>query len=202
MYSYIIGKVVSINKKSITLENNGIGYNISVSNPNDFSINKISKIYLYKHISTNNKNCFIEEFYGFINYESKDFFINLIGINGIGVKTAIQICKNNVEVVKKLILNNDVNGLVSLKNITPKYARLMCEYLIQIYTIDKLPNKQMFSQIIMALKTLGYTGIDIDSAISYLACENNEKDELSDLISKAIKFLSVKKYDLQPVKTN
>ncbi|MBQ6970052.1 hypothetical protein IJQ19_00215 [bacterium] len=44
MYSYIVGKVISINKKSITLENNYVGYVINVNGLNNFTKNKVIKL--------------------------------------------------------------------------------------------------------------------------------------------------------------
>ena len=44
MYSYLYGKVISINKKSITFDCNNIGHVIYVNNPNDFKQNTM--IYL------------------------------------------------------------------------------------------------------------------------------------------------------------
>ena len=58
MYSYIIGKIISINKKSITLEHSYIAYVINVGKPNSFVIGKITKIYLHKHCYITNKNSF------------------------------------------------------------------------------------------------------------------------------------------------
>lgn len=65
MYSYIVGKVISINKKSITLENNYIGYVINVNGLNNFVKNKVIKLWLYKYVNITNKNSLNEEFYGF-----------------------------------------------------------------------------------------------------------------------------------------
>lgn len=65
MYSYIVGKVISINKKSITLENNYVGYVINVNGLNNFTKNKVIKLWLYKYTNITNKNSLNEEFYGF-----------------------------------------------------------------------------------------------------------------------------------------
>ena len=50
MYEYIIGKVDSVNPGYISLDNNGIGYKIFVSNPYSFKETDEYKIYLYQYI--------------------------------------------------------------------------------------------------------------------------------------------------------
>lgn len=192
MYSYIVAKIISINKKSITVENNYIGYVINVIEPNVFELNKIKKIYLYKHVVLNNKNSFIEEYYGFNKYDEKEFFINCIAINGIGPKTAINILKNDLQLLKKLISNKDLEGLEQLNGITKKYSYLLVEYLSDHYLKDKIQGFDNYIDVIGALKTLGYNQEEINFAINNLI-ENkkaNAEMELSDLVSDAIKLIA------------
>jgi Holliday junction resolvasome RuvABC DNA-binding subunit len=62
MVSYIIGKIVSLNKKSITIESNYTGYTVFVSDPTKYETGKIKKIYLFQNLSINNtKNKILEE---------------------------------------------------------------------------------------------------------------------------------------------
>jgi Holliday junction DNA helicase RuvA len=186
----MVGKIISINKKTITMENNYIGYVVNVIKPDQFEVNKVKKIYIYKHISTNNKNNLTEELYGFEQYEYKELFLMLININGIGPKTALNICNNDINTLKQLIAQRDVQSLSVLNGITPKYARLVVDHLCDIYKdhINEHPTVDL-SKLVQALKSLGYGTKDIELALKHINVPDKEVD-LSDLISQSIKLIA------------
>ncbi|GMO14240.1 MAG: Holliday junction branch migration protein RuvA [Mycoplasmoidaceae bacterium] len=187
MISYIIGKIIAQNKKSITIENNYIGYNVLVSNVEKYEIGKIKKIYIYKSLLiSSSKNKVIEELYGFDNYEEKEMFCKLLMVQGIGNKTAISICANDLTLLKSLIVDKDENSLASLKSITPKIARSLVDEL-DFGENYKVNNCNQTADLIKALKTLGYGNKEIESAVNNI---DTNKSDLSDLISDAIKYIS------------
>ncbi|MDR3329781.1 MAG: hypothetical protein LBS76_00715 [Mycoplasmataceae bacterium] len=198
----MIGKVISINKKTITFENNYTGYFINVCNPERYEVNKIKKLYLYKHMATNNKNNFIEEFYGFDRYELKELFLHLISISGIGPRTALNVCCNDPSTIKQLIHERDVQGLSVLDGITPKYARLIIDNLCDTFTIENAEHRGLdIGKLVQALKSLGYSAKDIDWALKHLD-QSQSNVELSDLISQAIKVIAIGQNDASIIKAN
>lgn len=189
MINYIIGKIVSTYKKTIVVENNYIGYLVYVSKPNEFEVGKIIKLLIMKNITINNKNKLTEEMYGFRNIEEKDFFYKLLNITSIGYKTALGICKNDIELLKQLIINKDEESLSSLENITPKIAHyLVSEYEIENEKEVSTTNRELINDLIKSLKILGYTDAEINYAINNIKIDFNS--ELSDNISNAIKIIS------------
>jgi len=194
MYSYIIAKIVSINKKTITIEANNIAYTIYVANPTKFQLDRIQKIYLFKFIGFNNKNNIFEEFYGFDQFDQKELFYHLITINGIGPKTAITICKNDVKIIKKLIFNKKIEDLVCLEGINTKIAKLMVDNLADFNFINGNEKTLMnennnLSELIQTLKSLGYQKNEIDKAINMIDI-SDKTIELSDLVANAIKIIA------------
>jgi Holliday junction DNA helicase RuvA len=186
----MVGKIISINKKTITVENNYVGYVINVTKPDKFEINKIKKLYLYKHMSTNNKNNLIEELYGFEQYEYKELFLLLININGIGPKTALNVCGNDINTLKQLITQRDIQSLSILDGITPKYARLIVDNLCDVFANNNAEQKGIdLSKLVQALKSLGYGAKDIELALKHINVNNKDAD-LSDLISQSIKLIA------------
>ncbi|MCQ2748281.1 MAG: hypothetical protein MJ223_03565 [Mycoplasmoidaceae bacterium] len=65
MYSYIVGKIVSVYKKSIVLESNYIGYFVLVPRSEVFEQGKAVRLYIHKYTYLSNKNAPRENFYGF-----------------------------------------------------------------------------------------------------------------------------------------
>lgn len=194
MYSYMVGKVISLNKKSITVENNYVAYVINVGKPDSFEQGKVQKVYLYKYLYLSNKNTMQEDYYGFKQWEEKDFFLSCISISGIGPKSAITFLKNDVNLLKQLISNKDINALEALPGISKKFAYLLVEYLSDFYVKNKAENYENIADVINVLKTLGYSQDDINFAINKL-CETNAIEntmETSDVVSMAIKVISIK----------
>jgi Holliday junction DNA helicase RuvA len=114
-------------------------------------------------MSTNNKNNLIEELYGFEQYEYKELFLLLIAINGIGPKTALNVCSNDIATLKQLITQRDIQSLSILDGITPKYARLIVDNLCDTFTTNSMEQKGVdISKLVQALKSLGYGAKDIE----------------------------------------
>jgi len=194
MYSYIIAKIISINKKTVTVEHNSLGFVINTPKPDAFTAGVTTKVYLYKHINLTAKNTVIEEFYGFKYWDEKEFFISAMTISGIGPKTAISFLRNDVSLLKQLISNKDTAALEQLPGVGKRYAYLLIEYLSDLYVKSKSENFDNIADVINVLKTLGYSQDDINYAINKL-CETNAIEstmETSDVVSMAIKLISVK----------
>lgn len=194
MYSYIVGKVVSIYRRSIVIENNYVGYFVFVPKTDVFEAGKTIRLYIQKYTYLSNKNSLKEDFYGFKNWEEKEFFINCLNISGIGPKSALNFLQNDINVLKQLISNKDTDALEQLPGITKKFAYLLVEYLADFYVKDKAENYDNIADVINVLKTLGYNQEDINFAINRL-CETNAIEnsmETSDVVAMAIKVISVK----------
>jgi Holliday junction DNA helicase RuvA len=192
MYSYIIGKITSLNKRSVTVESNYFGYHIFVPKTEVFEVGKVNKIYIVKNLSlNNNKNRITEEMYGFLKYEEKEFFLKLLNVTGIGYKTAINICFNDIAQVKNLISAKSQDALGALPGITPKIAKNLIDEIF-FSEGDNLGNNPqseiIISQLIRALSSLGYEKKEINFALQNISYKENA--ELSDLISEAIKHIA------------
>ena len=46
MYAYIKGKISEINPTNIVIDNNGIGYEITVANPYEYQLSEEKQIYI------------------------------------------------------------------------------------------------------------------------------------------------------------
>jgi Holliday junction DNA helicase RuvA len=185
-----VGKVISTNKKTITFENNYVGYSIYVPNPTEFEINKVIKLYIYKNMCVNNKNKINEEIYGFINYQTKDLFLTLINVNGIGPKIANQICANDINLIKQFVSEKNIESLCLLEGISPKIAKSLCDELEGVFAKnnDNISYRQETNELISALKHLGYSQSEIELAIR--KTNFSKTNNLSDLISEAIKIIA------------
>jgi Holliday junction DNA helicase RuvA subunit len=182
----MVGKIIAKNNKNVIVENNYFGYIVNVANPDSYEIGKVKKILLYKSLMLNNKSRVVEELYGFNTSEEKEFFTNLIQINGIGNKIAIQICNHDIDLLKNFIFEKNIEGMVDI-GISRKIATIISEEFKRI----NYETKKTFPQnadLTSALKSLGYGKNEIE----YVLSKSNFKEgaDVSDLISDAIKMIA------------
>lgn len=215
MFEYIVGKISYANNSYIVLENNFIGYKIFLNNIDLIDKNTFHRIYVYSKIFQNGKGNFGFEHYGFKTVAEKYFFDSLLTINGIGPKTAMNILKNDLFLVKKLIKNNDVNTLKSLNGFNERVAIAVVNSLSSSLKNDfknnesdsfKEKNTEIIVSIIQSLKMLGYKKHEVEYALEIISSKinnitNNDTNEVNDLVSEAIKLI-VNKNENSAIKTN
>ena len=192
MYSYLYGKVISINKKTITFDCNNIGYVIYVNNPEVYKINTMICLYVYKQYKLTSKNSFIDDMYGFKSYLDKELFLSLMRCQGIGAKTSLLICSNDNNLIRQLIVSKNYDELAKCKGINAKSSKVIIDTLYDFYQnkVDNLPGNNMITELFSALNVLGYKDNDIQYAISKMSLSNtSNKEELSNLIASAIKII-------------
>ncbi len=192
MYSYLYGKVISINKKSITFDCNNVGYVIYVNNPDSFKLNTMLYLYVYRQYKLTSKNSFVDDIYGFKTYLDKELFLSLMRCQGIGAKTSLLICSNDNNLLKQLIVTKNYDELAKCKGINTKSAKIIIDTLYEFYKnkIDNSSMNNMISELFSALNALGYKENDIQYAISKMSLTNtSDKEELSSLIADAIKII-------------
>lgn len=193
MYEYIKGKIITVNKDKVIIENNGIGYKVAISEKSSqkFKINEEQKIYTYLNVKEDEMSLF-----GFSNLEEKNMFEKLISVSKIGPKIALGILSKIEphEFAMAVILDDKVK-LSSLPGIGAKTAariilelkdkiELDNEILTGMYTPD---NSTAVEEAITALQVLGYYKKEIQSVIK--KASENEKD-VEKIIKNALRLLS------------
>lgn len=179
---------MAIYERSIIIENNYIGYQVFVSRPNDFEIGKVKKIYIYKHCSSNNKGNIMESLFGFTTLKEREVFCALLNVPGIGVKTAIAICANEINLLIGAIQNKDIELLNSFTGVTNKIATNIINHLFEHFEIDGNDQNSQINDLTKALSALGYASSDIQKSINFVNTFKEEKS-LSELISMAIRHI-------------
>lgn len=105
MYEYITGTVKEVNPGFLVLDNHQIGYHIYIANPFRLAseLNKEATVYIYQSVTQD-----AIRLYGFINRQEKELFLKLIGVSGIGPKSALSIlaAEDHVGLVQAIEQNN------------------------------------------------------------------------------------------------
>lgn len=158
MYNYIIGKVTNIKANYIVLENHDIGFEIKVSNPYAFEIDKDYKVFIYTHVREDEYSL-----YGFKLEEERDLFLKLINVKGIGPKMALPIlATGSINGVYDAIERENILYLTKFPKIGEKVARqIILDLKGKLGKQGNILNNSNFDELVNVLESLGYKNIDI-----------------------------------------
>ncbi len=120
MISHLKGTIEEKFNNSLTLDVNGVGYEVAVSSQDfdNLNLNDSVKIYTYHKISEND-----EALYGFTSLAAKKLFELLISVNGIGPKAAMSILSlASPEEVRNAIANADASFVSKAAGVGKKSA--------------------------------------------------------------------------------
>lgn len=184
MYAFINGTVSDIKPGYIVLNNNNIGYLIIVPNPYQYKINQEYKVYTYHYVREE-----INNLYGFLSEEAKDLFIRLIGVSGIGPKSALSIlATDSINDVILAIEEGNVKQLTKFPGIGTKSAQQIILDLKGKLVEDPqlIPISKTMTDAELALQALGYNKKEIGKVLKKI----DESLPVETIIKQALKLLS------------
>ena len=121
MYAFIAGRVAEAREGIVVLENNGIGYELYVSNTTFTKACETGKnIQLFTYFKASEEGVTL---YGFATSEEKNMFLKLITVSGVGPKVALALLSGISLIDLALaIVTNDTASLTRIKGIGKKTA--------------------------------------------------------------------------------
>ncbi|MBQ8206851.1 MAG: Holliday junction branch migration protein RuvA [Bacilli bacterium] len=188
MISFLKGDIVEINVDYVLVDVNGVGFQVFVGKPQDFSYGR-SLIYTYYHVKEDGVSL-----YGFKTKQEQDLFLRLINVSGIGPKTASGIlgATTTNSLISAIELGN-IAFLKKLPSIGPKAAQQIILDLKGKLISDEQANKpsakksDKYSDVYDALRQFGYKVAEIDNAINKV--ENIENLQTVTIIKECLKLL-------------
>ena len=194
--TYLNGNLIEISPTSITIDVNGIGYQLSTPLSSFDKLPQVGsqcKILTYLHVRED-----LMKLYGFITHEERDIFKLLIGISGIGPKMALTILSGmNLKDLKNAIVNNNPGLLSKTPGVGKKTAqRIIIELKerisgITIKTDRPIPKEEeiFLNDALRALVSLGYKQLPAQAAVEKALGETKGEIKLEPLLKKALKYL-------------
>ncbi|WP_426461041.1 Holliday junction branch migration protein RuvA [Mycoplasma hafezii] len=190
MVLYKIGEIVYKNKSNLILESGGTGYIVNVPNDARFEVGQKLKIYLYEY-----KTEYLTNTYGFKDFKERLLFIDLIGIDKIGPRIALNILDVGWETVAQYIATENWVELSHFNFVSEKTAKLICVELKNKWAklcsnINKkdIPNNSIskFKELSKTLATLGFKKHQIDLALSKV----QETNDLDAMVEESIQIIA------------
>lgn len=189
MISFLEGTIEFIGEKSVVINVAGVGYKVFVGAGTARKIpGKNQKIKIWTHLRGRDDGM---DLYGFINRAELEFFETLIGVSGVGPRTALGILDMGaVDTLKRAIAAGDSSFLTRVSGIGKKTAeRVVVELKDKMaglgVTVDA-PELKEEADALEALVALGYSQQEARGALSRndgknLSAEKRIKDALGKL---------------------
>ena len=196
MIDSITGIIQRKEPTNLFIDMNGLVFNISIC-LKDYEelpdLNQEITMLTYLNVRED-----LMELYGFLEHDRRNLFIQLIGVSGIGPRTAINLLSNiSVAHFKENIVAEDVKSLSLIPGIGPKTAKRIILDIREKITKDKATTEDLdvskinftYDDIYTALSSLGYRKNQIDKAINQLTKENSFEGNIEDVIKKVLSII-------------
>ena len=122
MIAYLQGQIISRDEKNVILKCGQVGYDVFCTKEFISKIRESEEVEFFVHTHIR-EDCM--DLYGFESKDQLIFFKQLITINGIGPKAALEILNFEVEKVKLAIINEDLAFITKVPGIGKKTAQRM-----------------------------------------------------------------------------
>ncbi len=176
----------------LVLDVKGVGYGLYVTNE-DFSglaIGDEAKVYVYEHIRENS-----HDLYGFRKLDIKHLFEQLLDVNGVGPKMALNILGvGTAEAVRTAIASGDTKFIQAASGVGRRVAeRVIVELKDKVGLVssegatDFLQGPAMQDEAVQALVALGFTAQDATLALKNI----DDKIPTEERIKQALKGSSL-----------
>ncbi len=192
MISHLSGTVLGVYKNFIVLDVHGVGYKVHCTENTLDKTSTETNLSLHTHLAVRENAM---DLFGFETQNELELFTMLIGISGIGPRSALGII--GLESSEKLvgaISEGDISYLTKVSGVGKKSAeKIVLELKDKVglldakYTGTALTLRQEEEDVLEALKTLGYRADEARDALRQIPKETKEQGQI---IKEALKILS------------
>lgn len=192
MIAFLEGTVRQIRAESVVVQTGGIGFEILTPDPGAVPRGKTGLWHIYESIREDGWTL-----YGFTKEADYEVFLSLIGVKGIGPKSALGILtKAGGRRILEALEKEDVQALKALPGIGPKTASQMLldmrGRLVRIHAESKAEQSgtPQWQETVSALENFGYRSADIAMLEPELASRDMPVQEM---IREALRLLAKRK---------
>ena len=188
MIAQLTGKIVTVAPMRIVLDVNGVGYLIGVTSGSKYTLDATTTLYTHLAVREN-----AMDLYGFETPDELAMFNELIKLQKIGPKTAMQILSQaSLEMLTQAVRTDDPTYLSKMSGIGKKSAEKIVAGLRDILGADGLVGEYIGvrsadTDVLDALITLGYSQRDALEAVQKIPADIVDTNAR---IKHALKYIS------------
>ncbi|PJC36946.1 Holliday junction branch migration protein RuvA [Candidatus Peregrinibacteria bacterium CG_4_9_14_0_2_um_filter_53_11] len=162
MIAYLDGTIIDKHERTLIIGVGGVGYLVHVSRAIHDLHNKGQAVELFIHTNVREDDLSL---YGFPEMRQLEFFKLLIGVSGVGPRSALEIMNTPLERLRSAIARKEILVLTKIQGIGKKTAERICVDLENKMSQEELTARaeeaepdelRVGEDIIQALISLGY----------------------------------------------
>jgi holliday junction DNA helicase RuvA len=167
MIASIQGEVIGFGEDSLVILIGGIGMRVFVPNPLRAQARPGEKLFLQTHLVVRQDALTL---YGFETEAERDFYIMLLGVNGVGPRTALAILSTlTVDAMRRAVLSEQADIFSRVPGVGKKTAQKILLHLQGRVSGEALlpggPGAEADIEVVDALTTLGYSIVEAQAAL-------------------------------------
>jgi Holliday junction DNA helicase RuvA len=191
MIATLNGKISEKTLDSVVLDVRGVGYGLLVPQEtyNGLKIDDEAKLYIYEHIREN-----VYDLYGFAELQTKELFVKLINVNGVGPKVALNILSiGSVSGVRQAIASGNIKLIQSAPGVGKRVAeRVLIELKDKVGLISSVDEDALLigeeaaqqDEALQALVALGYSIPDAIVSLKHIDKDLPTKERVTLALKK------------------
>ncbi len=195
MIATLIGQVSEKFLDSIVIDVQGVGYGVYVTSE-DLSLiqlNELTKVYIYEHVREQ-----AHDLFGFLERETQNLFEQLLQVNGVGPKMALNVLSiGSVGAVKQAIASGDTRFIQQANGVGKRVAeRLVVDLKDKVGLLSSDASlKDILSasvslnddEAVAALIALGYSASDAVNALKDVDSSLTTEERLKEALKGGVK---------------
>lgn len=192
MISFLVGIIEEKSDSTLTLDVNGVGYELGISRSTYLSLpaeGERAKVLTFMSVREDGVSLF-----GFATKEEKELFLKLTSVSGIGPRVAIGILSGMpISELIKSILQGDLRSLSAIKGLGKKTAERLClELKDKLSPVGVLSeNEKIFDYdedaVALATDTLISLGVNKNEAYNLAKSNAGPNATAEEIISKSLR---------------
>lgn len=191
MIASLHGQVIQIGEDNLVVEVGGIGYLVYVTNFLSQSQRRGEAVSLFTHLVVREDSLTL---FGFQEQEEVSLFKELIKVNGVGPRLALEtLSTHNPTVIKRAVLNKQEEIFAQVSGIGKKTAqKILLSLEDRIGFSDEMvispETAGINAEVQQALVTLGYSVLEAQAALQ--ALPDDASLDLETRLTAALRFFS------------
>ena len=168
MIATLRGEVTQIEENAIIVEVGGVGFRVFVPKPFRERLKTGETIFLYTHPVIREDAWTL---YGFDSQAEREFFTILLGVDGVGPRTALAVLSTlTIDTVQRAVFGEEPDILSRVPGVGKKTAQKMVLYLHDRLKpasgLERIASlSDIDSEVLAALTALGYSVVEAQTAI-------------------------------------
>lgn len=180
MIASLSGRVQEVNPDSLVVEVGGVGLLVNVPAPLRAGLRSGESIFLHTYLVVRED---LLSLYGFESKEGRDFFVLLLGVNGVGPRLALAILSTlTTDAIRRAVFHEQDEVFARVPGVGKKTAQK-----ILLHLQDRVPTEagleplarlsDVDGEVLAALTALGYSVVEAQAALQMIPADTAQDVE-------------------------